>query len=229
MNFRSCTRLASLFVIICTSCFSQDHQSFTGNVNFRSSDARPIDAIVAIALQTHASIGIAFGEHQQLLCEAGRPFNINGESTGESLNDSVKGTGYSVINEQGVFVVKAPDLTPGQLQLLGHRFDTFSVQRDTTMAGMGAQLTGSLWLATGLTSGVGGSTLYSLSAQKYRLDDVGPATTEEIANRIVSLPSKGLWAFSEGHVSGLSKIMPMIKILSYKDDREAVQRLSCDQ
>ncbi|WP_161557192.1 hypothetical protein [Acidisarcina polymorpha] len=56
------------------------------------------------------------------------------------------------------------------------------------MAGIGAQLTGALWLSSGLASGVGGSTLYSLSASKYKLDDIGASTTEEIANRIVSLP-----------------------------------------
>jgi len=222
-------KLISLVSLIGSCCLGQEQEQMKpiNLVTFVSSDASPLDAVIATALQTHAPVGIALGERQKILCESKHHFEIKGETQRDSLVDALRGTGYSLREEQGVLVVVPPDLTPFQQELLSHHFDAFSAA-GRTMAGLGAQLTGSLWLEAGLAEGVGGSTLFSLSAKKYTLTTPA-SSTEEIANMIVSLKPKGVWVFKMVHASGSVKPMPVIQIWSYVDDQESIQKISCDQ
>jgi hypothetical protein len=61
------------------------------------------------------------------------------------------------------------------------------------MPEMAAGLTGWMWMVTHLASGYGSSILGSTNDERFTLEVMPSATTEEIANKIVSQGSKGMW------------------------------------
>jgi hypothetical protein len=79
--------------------------------------------------------------------------------------------------------------------LLDHRFSDFRPGANQTMVMLGAMLTG--WLRTEVDriAGYGGSILSSTNEERFDLAVKPFATTEEIANSIVSQGSKGMWTF----------------------------------
>ena len=90
-----------------------------------------------------------------------------------------------------MLVLIAGDLTPRQNNLLYLQYANF--QPSGTMAEMAAYLTGWMWMATHPGSGYGGSILGSTNDEHFALKEMQSATTEEIANKIVSQGSKGMW------------------------------------
>ncbi|AXC14080.1 hypothetical protein ACPOL_4816 [Acidisarcina polymorpha] len=44
----------------------------------------------------------------------------------------------------------------------------------------------------------------------------------------MSLPPKGVWMFKAIYTGGSSKPMPAIQTWSYSDDREDIQKISCE-
>jgi len=58
---------------------------------------------------------------------------------------------------------------------------------------MAAYLTGWMWAATDPILGWGSSITGSINDERFTLEKMPSATTEEIANKIVSQGSKGMW------------------------------------
>jgi hypothetical protein len=58
---------------------------------------------------------------------------------------------------------------------------------------LGAELTMWIRMEIDREPGIGGSILSSTNDERFTLGAIPAATTEELANRIVSLGSKGLW------------------------------------
>lgn len=120
-----------------------------------------------------------------------RSYNLEGVTAQNALAEAIRDTGYSLTEVDGVLVLIAGDLTPSQKKLLYLQYANF--QSSGTMAVMAANLTGWMWTATHPASGYGGSILGSTNGEHFTLKEMQSATTEEIANKIVSQGSKGMW------------------------------------
>lgn len=201
----------------------------SGRVTFGSAEASPLNVIAAVGLQTHTPIGIVFGQHQQTLCDKKHGFSIKDQLPKDALVRAVAGTGYSVRERSGVFVIAAPDIPNWQRKLLKHRYRVFKAEEEMTMAELGAQLTGWMWVAVDHAKGYGASIMGSLSAEQLKLGVMKFASTEEIANRIVSLGSKGIWLLKADKSNASSAMQESITTYSYHDDTLAIQTLSCKQ
>jgi hypothetical protein len=138
-------------------------------VSFIQRQASSLDAIKAIAAQSHVPIGIIVGRHQRLLCSNKSDYNIQSAPAVQALSNVAKEAGYSVEQAGEVTVIIAQDLTRRQRELLDHRFDPFSADDKSTMAGLGGLLTGALWMGEGLERGFALSTLHSTTAEMFDL------------------------------------------------------------
>lgn len=203
--------------------------SNTGRVTFERAEASPLNAIAAVGLQTHTPIGIVFGQHKETLCDKKHSFSFKDQTPRDALVRAVAGTGYSVRERSGVFVITAPGIPNRQRKLLKHRYRIFNAEEEMTMAELGAQLTGWMWVEVEGAKGYGGSIMSSPSAEQLKLGVMKFASTEEIANRIVSLGSKGIWLFRPNNSKASSPMGESITTYSYHDDTFAIQTLRCKQ
>lgn len=162
-------------------------------VTFQCRDATALQLIEATGRQTRQPLGIVFGEDPTLLTKSKRTYNLDRVDTRSALLEAIAGTGYSLREENHVFLLIAGDLTPRQSQLLNHECSGFKSGSDQTMVMLGADLT--MWIRMGVDheTGFGGSILGSTDDERFTLGAIPVATTEELANRIVSLGSKGMW------------------------------------
>jgi hypothetical protein len=160
-------------------------------VTFECTRATPLDLIRATGRQTRIPIGLVLGLDPSALEKPQRSYDLVGMTAQNALTEALRDTGYSLREEDGVHVLRAGDLTPSQENYLYLHYTNF--QSSGTMAEMAADLTGWMWTATHLASGYGGSILGSTNDERFTLEEMQSATTEEIANKIVSQGSKGMW------------------------------------
>jgi len=163
----------------------------SATVTFKCTHATPLDLIRAAGRQTRIPIGLVLGLNPSRLEKPQRSYDLEGVTAQNALTEAIRDTGYSLREDDGVQVLIAGDLTPSQKNILYLQYANF--QSSGTMAVMAANLTGWMWMATHPGSGYGGSTLGSTNDERFTLGEMPSATTEEIANKIVSQGSKGMW------------------------------------
>lgn len=195
---------------------------------FIAAKRTPLEALVAIALQTHAPMGIVFGKNQNALCENPRAFDIRNELPAEALTKIADLGGYSVTKRNNTLLVVPPDLYLWQVEVLEYRYDSFPAESGMTMAGLGARLYGSMCMSMGRVSGFAASTLHSATSQTFNTVAMSRASTEEIANSIVNLGDKGLWVLKSKVPEPKGVLDEELRIYSYRDDAHALSQLSCD-
>jgi hypothetical protein len=162
-------------------------------VTFQCRDATALQLIEATGRQTRKPLGIVLGEDPTLLSKTKRTYNLEKVDAKSALLEAIAGTGYSLREENNVFVLVAGDPTSRQRQLLNHEFSEFKSGSDQTMAMLGTDLTMWIRAAVDHETGFGGSILGSTNDERFTLGAIPVATTEELANRIVSQGSRGLW------------------------------------
>lgn len=163
----------------------------SATVTFKCTHAAPLDLIRATGRQTRIPIGLVLGLDPSMLEKPQRYYDLEGVTAQNALTEAIRDTGYSLREEDGVLVLIAGDLTPRQTSLLYLQYANF--QASGSMVVMAANLTGWMWTATHPVSGYGGSILGSTNDERFTLKEMQSATTEEIANKIVSQGSKGMW------------------------------------
>jgi len=167
-------------------------------VTFRCQSAFPIDLIRAVGFQTRIPIGVAMGKDIDALSKKARAYDLDRVDAASALSVAIEGTGYSIEIRDGVTVLMAGDLTAYQRELVTHSFTDFNPGKAEIMVSLGAMLTGWLRAFIDPTTGWGGSILSSTNEEKLNLEVPTPATTEDIANRIVRMGSCGMWIFKGG-------------------------------
>jgi hypothetical protein len=199
-------------------------------VTFVGKDASSLEAIVSVGIQSRSPIGIIFGKQRDILCAPRHPIEIKQSTSFKAVETAVENTGYRVKEEGGVIVIAAPDLTAEQKRLLTFRYSDFPELNNTTMAYLGAQLTGWMRMEAEHVPGYMSNTLSSTNAERVSLKSAQNASTEEIANRIVSLGSKGVWTFRATTFPSpdSSAVGATIEVFSYEDNARALSTLSCD-
>jgi hypothetical protein len=165
-------------------------------VTFKCDHATPLQLIQATGRQTRVPLGVVLGKDPTLLSKTPRSYNLENVDAKSALLEAIAGTGYSLYESNNVLVLIAGDLNPRQRMVLDHVYEDFKAGPDRTMVMLGVQLT--MWMQAELdhVPGFGGSILYSPDDERFSLGDIRLATTEELANRIVSLGSKGMWTLT---------------------------------
>jgi hypothetical protein len=169
----------------------------TPTITFVNPRATAFELIQAVAHQTRVPIGVIVGQDQKGLFETTRSYEVTAETPRAALLDAIAGTGYSLRQAGMVFEVYAGDLTDRQHKLLTHTYENFGCNSPETTAMLGADL--DMWMKVSVDEELGhevgyaGSIGGSLDDEKFILKAGPLATTEEIANRIASLGSKGMW------------------------------------
>ncbi|MFZ0662570.1 MAG: hypothetical protein WAM66_07760 [Acidobacteriaceae bacterium] len=162
-------------------------------VTFKCGRATPMDLIRAVGRQTRIPIGIVLGQHPDILSRSGRPYDLEKVDARSALQMAIRDTGYTLDEESGVMVLIAGDLTARQQDLLTYPYSDFGPVSNQTMVELGAMLTGWMLADVDYANGYVGSILGSTNDERFSLRPISNATTEQIANRIVSLGSKGMW------------------------------------
>jgi hypothetical protein len=179
------------YIVGLSSAWPQD--VFNQKRAFEAKTVTPLVAIREIGLQSHAPIGIVIGPNQSALCAGRVSFALHEVTPRDALEEAVRSTNYSVEEQDGIILLMAPDINGHQRTLLTHRFKEFQTGTKQTMHGISAQLTGSLWMEVDGASGYGGSILDSTTAYTINLPLLEGVTTEQIADRIVTIPPGGMW------------------------------------
>lgn len=185
-------------------------------VTFQCDRATPMDLIRATGQQTRIPIGVVLGQDLNALSKPVRSYNLKDVSARDALLEAIQGTGYSLREEDHVTILFAGDITSRQMQLLLHRYSNFGSEQSATMADLGADLNGWMWAAVDPAAGYGASILGSTNDERFILEPIKDATTEEIANRIVSLGSKGMWTFRVAAFSPADLSADRIEIEPYQ-------------
>jgi hypothetical protein len=172
-------------------------------VTFKCDRATPMDLIRATGRQTRIPIGIVLGEDLEALSKPVYSYDLEEVDARDALLKAIEGTGYSLQNQNQVMVLIAGDVTQRQEEALTHLYSNFS-SSNQTMVEIGANLTGWMWAEVDGAKGFGGSIGGSTNDERFTLKPIPSASTEEIANRIVSLGSKGMWILRADpfHASG---------------------------
>jgi hypothetical protein len=172
-------------------------------VTFKCDRATPLDLIRAIGRQTRIPMGVVLGEDLGVLSKSSRSYDLEKVDARFALLEAIRGTDYSLEEENPVMVLMAGDLTPRQREPLTFSFSGFRPGSNRTMVELGVFLTERMRAAIDPDHGFGGSVGSSTNDERFTMEGTPAATTEEIANRIVSLGSKGMWIF-RAHASPAS-------------------------
>jgi hypothetical protein len=185
-------------------------------VTFQCDLATPLDLIRAVGRQTRIPIGIVLGQDLTALSRTSRSYDLENVNARFALLEAIAGTGYSLREENHVMVLTASDVTIRQERLLMHEYSGFAAGTSSTMVELGASLT--MWMRAAIDPGIGfgSSILSSTNDERFTVDTVPSATTEELANRIVSLGSKGMWIFRVDPVSPEGPLEDEVQIEAYQ-------------
>jgi hypothetical protein len=163
------------------------------SVTFKCAQATPLDLIRAVGFQTRLPIGVALGKDLNALSKAPHSYNLHHVDARSALLKAVEGTGYSIRDEGSVILLTAGDLSPRQRVLLTHSYRDFRFGSRQSMVDLGMHLT--MWMRSTVDpkAGLAMDLLGSTNDERFSLTVAPIATTEEIANQIVGLGSKGMW------------------------------------
>lgn len=164
-------------------------------VTFKCDRTTPLDLVRAVGRQARIPIGVVLGEDPSGLSKSIRSFDLEKVDARFALLKAIEDTGYSLKEENQVIVLIAGDLTPRQRSLLAHRYSGLKPGPSKTMIELGFDLT--MWMRAAIdpSKGFGASISTSANEEQFTLEGISAATTEEIADKIVSLGSKGMWIF----------------------------------
>ena len=195
-----------------------------------SERATALAALGEIGLQTRVPIGIIPGEDAGALCRTKTTFVFLGEDARSALDAMAQQLHYTLNQEDGVYVLSAPDVTQHQRDVLEHRFRVYRTGGKSMVQLFSVQLSEALWVALvkPASYGYGGSILHSVDAPRISLPPVlHNVTTEEIAGLVVKSGPGGMY---------LSRIQPSrmasaedlkIQISSYGDENQLKRDMSC--
>lgn len=190
-----CCLLASLAVSNGASQTPSTGQPAPPLVNL-SMRATPLELVREIGLQTRVPIGIIFGQDANALCRLKSTFVFLGDDPRDALDAIAQQVHFTLNQENGVFLLTAPDVTPHQRDVLNHRFRTYRFGRKSMVQIIGVQLSEALWVALTkpATVSYGGSIYHPVNAPKISLPPVlHNVTAQDIATLVVKSGPGGIY------------------------------------
>jgi hypothetical protein len=164
-------------------------------VTFQCERATPLDLIRAVGRQTRMPLGIVLGSDPDTLSKSSRSFDLEQVDAMFALRKAIQDTGYSLKEESQAIVLTAGDLSPRQKSLLALRYSVPRPAHKTSMIELSFELTMRMRNAMDPDSrhGFGASVSTSSNEEQFMLEEALAGTTEQMADKIVSLGSQGLW------------------------------------
>ena len=197
-------------------------------VDFVKDEATLTEAITAIALETHAPIGVILGRNKTSACSTMYKFDLHEVGTKRSLETVAHEAQYTVTEENGVVLVTAPDVTPRQRMVLAHRFAEFKTDKNTTMPMISAELAGWLWSEVDHGTGWAASIMGSMDDLRISLPASMPnISAEEIANRVVTSGAGGIWIAKINPDRATGAEDDLISFYSYANPELLKSEISC--
>jgi hypothetical protein len=200
-------------------------------VNF-SGRATALETLGEIGLQTRVPIGIIPGQDSAALCEVKTTFVFLGEDPRNALDAIAQELHFTLNQEDGVFVLTAPDVTPHQRDVLDHRFRTYCSGGKSMLQMISANLSEALWVAFTKPATVSnaGSIYHSVNPPKISLPPVlHNVTAQQIAGLAVQAGPQGIY-LSRIHPSRVASPDDLkIQISSYGDPAQLKLDLRCQQ
>jgi hypothetical protein len=162
-------------------------------VTFRCNQGTALDLIESAGRQARIPIGLVLDARQEIIFHTKRQFDLIGADAASALREAIRETGYELKQEGDVLVIVPVTLTDRQRNLLALRLTNFKTLPGSTMFDLGLHL--NMWLrdATNPMTGYNLSHPSSNNEEQFTFAEIPSATTQEIANRIVQLGSKGMW------------------------------------
>lgn len=221
------------FALLMTACITAYSQDSTTEPK-RAPDpfaiapyrASVMQAVGAVGLHSGQPIGLVLGRDNQRLCRLGGDFDFSRADTLQALNELAEFSGYSFQQDRAAVVLVAPDLDPWQREILTHQFSNFGSAR-STMAFLGANLTGWVRTEVGHAQGYGMDIMSSTDDQKLSFKFTGAVSTMEIADRIVEFGDHGIWIMRPRSQHPKGPLDEEIEIVSYHDRPNDIQNLTC--
>jgi hypothetical protein len=177
-------------------------------------------------------IGIIPGQDAGALCRTKTTFVFLGEDPRNALDAIAQQLHYTLNQEDGVFLLTAPDVTPHQREVLEHRFRIYRSGRKLIVQTISVQLSEALWIALTKPAsyGYGGSIYHSVEAPKISLPPVlHNVTAQEIAGRAIEAEPRGIY-LSRIHPSRMASPDDLtIQISSYGDPNQLKLDMHCQQ
>lgn len=194
--------------------------------------ATPLEILGEIGLQTRVPIGIIPGTDAGALCRTKTTFVFLGEDPRKALDAMAQQLHYTLNQEDGVFLLTAPDVTPHQRDVLEHRFRVYRSGRKSIVQRISVQLSEALWSAFSKPAPVSyaASIDHSVDAPKISLPPVlHNVTAQDIAGLAVKTEPRGIY-LSRIHPSRMASPGDLaIQISSYGDPKQLKLDLRCQQ
>lgn len=187
-------------------------------VTFQCERATPLELIRAVGHQTRIPIGIVLGEDPGVLSKPIRSFDLEQVGARFALQKAIQETGYSLNEEDGVIVLTASDLSPRQRSLLALRYSIPRPTHKTSMIELSFELTMRMRNAMDPYSkyGFGASLSTSSNEEQFTLEEALAGTTEQMADTIVSLGSKGMWILRSDPSQPSGALTDQVEIQPYQ-------------
>ena len=208
-----------------------------------SERATALAALGEIGLQTRVPIGIIPGEDAGALCRTKTTFVFLGEDPRSALDAMAQQLHYTLNQEDGVYLLSAPDVTQHQRDVLDHNFLVYRTGGKSMVQTISTRLSEALWVdlvktVKSASNGHGGSVYHSVdghSAAAHAVD--GPkislppvlhnVTAQEIAGLVVTSGPGGMY-LSRVHPSRMASAEDLkIQISSYGDGKQLKLDMSC--
>lgn len=186
------------------------------HVTFLEAHAPPLDLIRAIGLQTRLPIGVVLEADDRVMTATRHNYSLKQVEAEVAIAEALRHSPYSMKVMDGVVVLAPTHLTSSERAVLGQAVHNFGPFANGSMEDLGSELNRALESKSDGTGGVISSIPGPSSEERYGFSVPDGASAVAIANRIVSLGSKGLWCFKMAPLTGSDTRRVNIQVMPYQ-------------
>lgn len=192
--------------------------------------ATALETLGEIGLQTRVPIGIIPGKDAGALCRTKTTFVFLGEDPRDALDGVAQELHYTLNQEDGVYLLTAPDVTAHQHDVLDHRFRVYRAGRNSMVQLLSIRLSEALWSAfTKSVSTEHRTAIYHpVDTPRIALPSVlHNVTAQDIAGLVVRSGPHGIYV---SHINPSRVASPddlLIQISSYGDPGQLKLDMDC--
>ena len=184
--------------------------------------------ILAIASDKRMALGILMSTTGDLCSNVQRAATDDALPASEQIAKLAGLVHYKLILEDGVIVL-VPDHISRRLQTAAEtKFDRFPAL-DGSMSDMGSVLQGWISVRDDGAKGFAIDSIAGSDPEKYTLPNMQAVSPRSIANRIVTLPARGVWILSEQQATDKKPPKIILRVYSYRKDLSALERVTCSE
>lgn len=158
------------------------------------------------------------GSGPDALSKSSRSFDLEKVDAKFALLKAIQDTGYTLKEENQTIMLTAGDLLPRQKSLVDLRYSVPKPAHKTSMIELSFALT--MWMRAAIEldskHGFGASLSTSSNEEQFTLEEALAGTTEQMADTIVSLGSKGMWILRSDPSQPSGALTDQVEIQPYQ-------------